>query len=361
MMFLEGVEFERAAPGVVADYLRATPREWVYASPANLSVKHDGQYLMLQVVNGKVREYPIRKSFLHKLLKWYSFPIGQLQRLSMDTITSLCNDYLLNIKGDCVKVKMENGQALTIVSERYNDFPDLEVIEMCEGLGIKEISRNDFLMRIYTLEKFKTEPIPKDPCGFSLNVINSETGFGALSIEHFILRYVCSNGAVAAVEGASERKIHFGYKEGELQWFLNEQIMKAFGSRIKLVRQLRTSADERAADFVKQVAAKIDRLPGRKATRELLGELADETAGRTGKLGASAGRNYMQKSDERNYIRESTIGKLQMKSATREILSELKLDATKYDLFNLITDKAKGYGLGERLYLERVAGELITG
>lgn len=272
----------------------------------------------------------------------------------MDTITSLCNDYLLNIKGEIVKVKTENGQALTIVSERYNDFPDLEVIEMCEGLGIKEISRNDFLMRIYTLEKFKTEPIPKDPCGFSLNVINSETGFGAVSVEHFILRYICSNGAVAAVEGASERKVHFGYKEGELQWFLNEQIMKAFESRIKLVRQLRASADVKAADFVKQVAAKIDRLPGRGILRRVGVVSKVETA-----ADSVRGLNYVQERDA-NYTKESSIKGLPMRSATREILSELSEDATKYDLFNLITHKAKEYGLGERLYLERIAGELIT-
>ena len=311
MILLEGTEFINARPEVVAEYLRATPRECVDVNPSNLSVKHDGKYLMLQVVNGKVKEYPIRKSFLHKLLKWYSFPVHLLQRMSMDTVTSLCNDYLLNIKADNVKVKTENGEALTIISDKYNDFPDLEVIEMCEGLGIKEISRNDFLMRIYTHEKFKTEPIPKDPCGFSLNIINSETGFGALSISHYILRYICSNGAVARVDASDERKIHFGYKEGELQDFLSEQILKAFESRMKLANFIRASVEQKASDYVKQISLKIDRLPGR--------------------------------------------------SAGREFLSELKQNATKYDLFNLITHKAKEHGLWERLYLERLAGELIGG
>lgn len=49
----------------------------------------------------------------------------------MDTVTSLCNDYLLHIKADKVRMKTENEEELTIVSDRYNDFPDLEVIEMC--------------------------------------------------------------------------------------------------------------------------------------------------------------------------------------------------------------------------------------
>src|SRR5664279_5107785 len=102
MILLDGPEFDKAMPEVVAKHLRDVPRESLEVNPANLSVKHDGKYLMLQVVNGKVREYPIRKSFLHKLLKWYSFPVHQLQRMSIDTVTSLCNDYLLNIKSDNV-------------------------------------------------------------------------------------------------------------------------------------------------------------------------------------------------------------------------------------------------------------------
>ena len=96
---------------------------------------------------------------------------------------------------------------------------------------------------------------------------------------------------------------------GELQDFLNEQILKAFESRMKLANFIRASVEQKASDYVKQISLKIDRLPGR--------------------------------------------------SAGREFLSDLKENATKYDLFNLITEKAKDYGIGERLYLERVAGELI--
>jgi hypothetical protein len=311
MILLDGPEFDKAKPEVVAKHLRAVQRECLGVNPVNLSVKHDGKYLMLQVVKEKVREYPIRKSFMHKLLKWYSFPVSQLQRMSMDTVTGLCNDYLLGIKADNVRVKTENGEALTIVSNKYNDFPDLEVIEMCGGLGIDRISRNDFVMRIYTHEKFKTEPVPGDACGFGLNIINSETGFGALDVSHYILRYVCSNGAVARVDGSGGSRIHFGHHEGEMQDFLNDQILKAFESRFKLVSFLRESTQLKAKDFVKAIGLKVERVMGRSAWRELIGELGEES--------------------------------------------------TKYNLFNAITHKAKGYGIGERLYLERLAGELIGG
>ena len=49
---------------------------------------------------------------------------------------------------------------------------------------------------------------------------------------------MCGNGAVARMSGAEERRIHFGHKEGEFQSFLNDQILKAFESRLKMIVDL---------------------------------------------------------------------------------------------------------------------------
>ena len=181
---------------------------------------------------------------------------------------------------------------------------------MCAGLGIKEISRNDFFMRIYTSEKYKTEPIPGDTCGFSFNIFNSETGFRALSIAHYILRYICTNGAVAHIGGNNESRIHFGHKEGELQEFLNDQILNALNSRMKLIHSIKKSSEEKADNHIKSISLKIDRLLGR--------------------------------------------------NSSQKFLEELKKDSTQYDLFNVITSRAKDYDISKRLYLERIAGDLIT-
>lgn len=310
MILLEGPEFINAEPKVVAQYLSTTSRESVSVSPPNLTVRNDGKLLILQILNGKVREYPIRRSFLYKLLKWYSFPINQLHRMSIDTVTSLCNDYVLNFRSETVTVKTELGEALTITSPRYNELTDLEVIDMCAGLGIKEISRNDFFMRIYTNEKYKTDPIPGDTCGFSLNVFNSETGFKALSIAHYILRYVCTNGAVAYIGGNNESRVHFGQREGELQEFLNDQILKALNSRMKLIHSIKKSSEEKADNHIKSTSLKIDRLLGR--------------------------------------------------NSSQLFIEDLKENSTKYELFNIITSRAKEYDISKRLYLERIAGDLIT-
>lgn len=310
MILLEGPEFINADPKVVAQYLSTTSREIISVNPSNLKVNNNGKFLILQILNGKIKEYPIRKSFLYKLLKWYSFPISQLYRMSIDTVASLCNDYLLNIKSDNVRVKIENNEALTIIGPKYNELTDLEVIDKCMGLGIKEISRNDFFIRIYTREKFKTEPIPDDPCGFGLNIFNSETGFRALSVAHYIIRYVCSNGAVVQVDSNNESRIHFGQKEGELKEFLDTQILRAYESRVKLIKLMQKSSKEKADSYINQISLKIDRLLGR--------------------------------------------------NSSQLFMEDLKENSTKYDLFNIITARAKEYDISKRLYLERIAGDLLT-
>lgn len=310
MILLEGPEFVNANPKVVAQYLNTTSRESLSVKPSNLKVNNDGKFLILHVFNGKAKEYPIRRSFLYKLLKWYSFPISQLHRMSIDSVTSICNDYLLNISSNNVFVKIENGEALTIVGPNYTEITDLEVINKCMGLDIQAISRNDFFMRIYTHEKFQTEPIPDDPCGFGLNIFNSETGFRALSVAHYILRYVCSNGAVVQVDWANQSRVHFGYKPEELQTFLDAQIMKALESRLTLIILIQKSNEEKANAYIREVSLKIDRLLGR--------------------------------------------------NSSQLFMEDLKDNSTKYDLFNIITARAKEYDISKRLYLERIAGDLLT-
>ena len=130
----------------------------------------------------------------------------------------------MNINREFVNVTLEKGEALTITSPDYNEITDLEVIQKCTDLGVRTVSRNDFMMRITTEEKFKFEAVKGDNCGIGLNVINSETGFRTLSIAHFVMRYVCSNGAIVRIRKDENDRVHYGYKENELQEFLDEQV-----------------------------------------------------------------------------------------------------------------------------------------
>ena len=157
MEVTEGIEFINAEPKEVINYLRSRSVEKIKVSPSNLKIICSGQEPILQAMNGKIKEYPIRKTFLHKLLNWYNFPTNKLSRLSNETVISICNDYLLNIRSEYVTVTFESDEALTLTSPRYNEITDLEIIDRCAELGIQNISRNDFMMRIITKDKYKFE------------------------------------------------------------------------------------------------------------------------------------------------------------------------------------------------------------
>ncbi len=308
-MVTEGIEFINASPDEVINYLQDLEREKLRLSPANLKIKSDGKFLMLSIMDKGIEDYPIRKSFLYKLLKWYSFPMNQLYRLSNETLISICNDYLININREFVNVTIEKGEALTITSPEYNEITDLEVIKKCADLGVRTVSRNDFMMRITTEEKFKFEAVKGDNCGIGLNVINSETGFRTLSIAHFVMRYVCSNGAIVRIDNEANERVHYGYKENELQEFLDEQVELALLKQKDVANSIKNLSNKPVAKFIEIVNRRVE--------------------------------SYLGKNESKNFF------------------SELRKEATLYDLFNAITNKAKKYDLSKRVLLENLAGDLI--
>lgn len=306
-MVTEGIEFVDAKPEVVIDYLKSRETNKIEVNPANLKVVNGGRFLVLQVMNGKIREYPVRRTFLYKLLRWYGFPLSQLMKLSTETITSICNDYLMNIKRNKVIVKTEKEEALSILSPDYNEITDLDIISKVTELGVRNISRNDFLMSIATEEKIRTQPVKGDECGVGLNIVNSETGFRALTVSHYILRYICSNGAVARISDDDDKRYHYGNED--LNLFLNEKVKKAGIERKILIDKLLLLNDKKISNTKEYYIKKIDPVLGKK---------------------------------------EATI-----------FFDDFSNELTLYELFNLITSNAKRYDLSKRYFLESFAGEMI--
>lgn len=307
-MVTEGIEFVDAKPDVVIDYLKTRETSKIEANPANLKVVNGGRFLVLQVMNGKITEYPVRRTFLYRLLRWYGFPLNQLIKLSTETVTSICNDYLMNIKRDRVIVKTEKQDALSILSPDYNEITDLRIIGEVAALGVRSISRNDFFMSITTEEKVRTQPVKGDDCGVGLNIVNSETGFRALTVLHYILRYVCSNGAVARIsEDDDDKRYHYGNED--LNIFLNEKVKRAAVERKILIDKLLKLNDKKIRNSKEYFIKKIEPVLGKKEAAIFFDDFSNEL--------------------------------------------------TQYELFNLITSNAKRYDLSKRYFLESFAGELI--
>ncbi len=306
----EGREFSQSDPAEVRDFLRNRQLKHHEVAPDRLHVAHDGRGLLLHLSNGRLQEYPVRRSFLFKLLKWFSFPLSQLHRLNIDTISSILNDFLLDIRSGDVTVTIENGEALTITSSAYSRLSDLEVLDICQPLGVAQVSRNDYFMRLYSQEKLRKNIAPGDDFGFGFNVLNSETGFRALSVHHYLFRYVCSNGAIVRIGAHQDERMHYGYRPAELAAWLQQQVHRGEESREALVCSLEASRKPAQVKSVDVLAPRITAVLGRSDGTRVIGRLAE------------------------------------MKSA--------------YDMFNYITREAQQFDIGRRLQLESLAGDLLV-
>jgi hypothetical protein len=309
MEYRTGPEFSQADIREVRDFLEGRRLTRYVLPPEQLHLVNDGREHFLRISNGKTGEYPVRGSFLFKLLKWYGFPSRQIDRLSIDTVTSVLNDYLLAIPGGDVSVTLEDGEALSLTSRRYNELSDTEVLACAERVGVACVSRNDYFMRVYSNTAYEVQPVPGDVCGLGYNVFNSETGFRSLSVRLFIRRYVCSNGAVVGLTSGGER-VHYGHPDMELKKFLEEQMRVGEEVMEEVGRLLAESAHRPSGPMVEQVSSRLRPIIGKKRTDGLLDELGE--------------------------------------------------GATVYDLANSITSLAQGLDLRRRLQAEAIGGELLV-
>lgn len=309
-MVTEGIEFIEAKADVVIDYLNSRELIKKEVDPTSLRVENQGKLLILQIMNGGIKEYPIRRTFLYKLLKWYNLPINQLFKLSLDTITSICNDYLMNIKSDKVIIKIENQEALTILSPKYNEISDIEIIKQISELGVRNISRNDFFMSITTEDKIKTKPLKGDDYGIGLNIINSETGFKALRVSHYLLRYTCSNGAYIKISSSSDNEnFRYHYGSQDLMLFLKTNVEKAEEERNKIIDKLLLMTEINLTESKEHYIKILQPILGR---------------------------------------REAII-----------FFNDFNNQQTLYEFFNSITFKAKNYNFSKRYFLESFAGNML--
>lgn len=71
MFWKEGPEFLNAEATEVIAHLRERKLVVTLIPPDRLHVAHDSKTLWLQYLNGRVRQYPLCRSFVQKLLSWF--------------------------------------------------------------------------------------------------------------------------------------------------------------------------------------------------------------------------------------------------------------------------------------------------
>lgn len=291
------------------EYISGLNRKNIQISPERLHVVNDGKVLYLEIFDDKIKQAQIRQSFLLKLLKWFSFPTNQLKILDIDTVTSLLNDYLLAIKRINVNVKLEYDEALTITSDKYCEIEDSEIIKRLDDDIIDMIYFTDLSTHFRTKTKFDIKPFPNDKFGVGMNIVNSETGFKAFQINNYLFRYICSNGSYVKDYVDDIKYYHYNLFAPDVYDIIN--------SKVK-------SLKDRASELELQI------------------KNLDETIS----------RNAVQKVNQNIYHQVGV-----------RLLSDILEDdrmPSKYELFNLITDRAKDYALSKRILLEEIAGKLLN-
>ena len=127
------------------------------------------------------------------------------------------------------------------------------------------------LMRICSEVRKEMDPVPGDTCGFGFSVVNSETGFGALSLDHYVIRYVCSNGAV--MRGPDQRGrpgVHYGRSRGALRGMLESALGQLDGLFPRVEARLAGSTRRAAGEALVRAGEGLKVLVGARAARDAL-------------------------------------------------------------------------------------------
>lgn len=309
MNTIEGKIFKMMPAEEVLDFFKSRQRRKIEISPKNIELVNVKNNLLLKLKANKIAEYPVRTSFLRKLLKWNSLPEDLVRKIGQDLFIKVLNKTLKNFKSWNVDIHIEDNEAKTITSKLYSEVTNLEIYDVIKDLEITKISHNDYMTRFYTKKKFEGAPIVNDHCGFGFDIVNSETGFAALALNHYILRYVCTNGATAPINMYNWKQDHYAKDKNYLIDYIKNQIERADLSRKILFYKIKKSNDEKSIYLKQQITSKL---------------------------------NGILEWDKRIAF-----------------INSFNWNGSKYDLFNYITDKAKPFDLTKRFQLERLAGEII--
>ena len=231
MKTIEGKIFEMRPAEEVLDFLQSRIDTKLETSPKQIELVNNGGCLFVRVLTDKYDEFPIRTSFLKKLLKWNTLPNDFSDKISEELFIQVLNETLQNFKSWYVDIRLENGEAKSITSKLYSEVSNLEIYEVVKDLEISKISHNDYMTRFYTKKKYEAAPIVGDQCGFGFDIVNSETGFAALAFNHFILRYVCTNGAAAPINMYQWKQEHYAKDKDYLINYIKNQVERADQSR----------------------------------------------------------------------------------------------------------------------------------
>ena len=161
-------------------------------------------------------------STAHKQLGAYlRIPASYYERMLKED-TALLTDNVnswLNRTAEVKLLRTIDGAARAVLSNRYWCVDHLDLLQMVipvlghmPGVKVMDCGLSETHMYIkVTSERLKGDVVPGDTVQYGFIITNSEVGMGAISIQPYIYRLVCSNGMVSGEQiGGSTRRIHKG-------------------------------------------------------------------------------------------------------------------------------------------------------
>jgi len=318
MQFVNGEILSKASIEQVKEHILSCKKTAICDYSNAFSITLEGNMpLLLHKTQHAIKSYPIRKSFLFKLLKWYGISYHNTH-FHDKTLIAICNDNLQDISKintnypKKVIIYIENDQALSITSENFTPISDLEVLDIAsKNMNIKQIFRDDFIMRVHSEIRSEKAPVKNDICGFGIQVVNSQTGFSAINAEHYILRYVCSNGATHKILNSNIRYIHYNVSREKILNDLDKTLSLAPDEPTNFINAVQTAINTKAIHLFPDITYKVNNI-----------------------IGAKKGYLMFKDFDKKHQ--------------------------NLYELFNHITNKAKKFDILEKYKLEQLAGTLVA-
>jgi len=260
------------------------------------------------------RETPITKSAFVQLLHFVSLNWQDVKDTDPFDLTTEVKARLQNRPGQLL-LRSRHRTIQAVLSPAYTPVTNLDLLQAAkQTLPMTQGHARVTLFRGYVrltgvTERATFQPAVGDILSGGLEVTNNEFGKGVLSVSQFVLRLVCTNGAVVS-DGTDKRYVHRGW------------------DREDLVAHLST-AGEAALSRLSGVEERLRHMAQTRLGSRRLVDLARATAPALGKKGVEA----MQ--------------------------SELTADSSLYDAYNQLTLVSQERKMGPRRELELLAGSLV--
>ncbi|KUO58935.1 hypothetical protein APF79_14085 [bacterium BRH_c32] len=259
------------------NYLQYRAIKKISTKPENIKLDFESNKVFITIYNeGSLEYYPVRKSFVMKLFRWFHFPSSQFRYLNRETLVSVLNDYLINIKSIQVTVHLENLNAITITSKNFIEISDNSLIRILEKYKVSSIEKNDYFTRFYIETEKEIFTIGGDNFSYGINIINSETGFHSLAVYSYIRGYSCSNGALIKNKRDTNRITHYGPRK----LTFSEELVRAIETEKENLNLISTSLSNLSKTKIRNIKDekyRLGKVTGVKVSNEIFRNLSERS------------------------------------------------------------------------------------